>query len=108
VYQYELHVDAENLQGDFYGVYRNRSGCKSAVIRRIKRMVGPGLVIEDNTIRSRRKLLLNWKREQFKDAWAYYQERVREFKEKQKQQEQLPSQSEGLDLRGQDVSQAVN
>jgi hypothetical protein len=93
VYKYELHVEEEELRGDFCGVYKNSSGCKSAVIRRIQRMVGPGLIIEDNTIRSRRKLIRNWKREQFNAAWAYYQERVREFEEKQKQQEQPASQS---------------
>jgi hypothetical protein len=102
VYEYELHIEQEELRGDFFGVYKNRSGCKSAVIRRIKRMIGPGLIIEDDTIRSRRKLVLNWKREQYTAAWAYFQERVRQFEEKQKQQEQLASQSEGLRPRGQD------
>lgn len=102
VYKYELHVEEEELRGDFFGVYKNRSGCKSAVIRRIQRMIGPGLIIEDKTIRSRRKLILNWKREQYTAAWAYFQERVREFEEKQKQQEQLAGQSEGLHLRGLD------
>lgn len=84
VYKYELHVEEDELLGDFSGVYKNRSGCKSAVIRRIRRMVGPGLIIEDNTIRSRRKLILNWKREQYKAALDYYKERVRQYEEMQK------------------------
>lgn len=92
VYKYELRVEDEQLRGDFCGSYKNESGCKSAVIRRIRRMIGLGLIIEDNTIRSRRKIILNWKREQFKAAWDYYQERVRQYEEKQKQQEQLASQ----------------
>lgn len=94
VYKYELRVEGKQLRGDFCGVYKNESGCKSAVIRRIRRMIGPGLVIEDNTIRSRRKLILNWKREQFQAAWDYYQECVRRHEETQKQKEQQTSQSE--------------
>lgn len=94
VYKYELHVEDDELQGDFCGVYKNRSASKSAVIRRIRRMVGPGLIIEDKSIRSLRKLILNWKREQYQAAWAYYQERVRQFKVKQNQLDQSTIQSE--------------
>lgn len=88
VYKYELHVQEKELSGDFSGVYKNRTGCKSAVIRRIRRMIGPRLIIEDNTIRSRRKIILNWKKEQYKAAWDYYHECVRQHEEKIKQQEQ--------------------
>lgn len=85
VHSYALHVDDEQLSGDFSGVYQNRSTCKSAVIRRIRRMVGPGLIIEDNSVRSRRKLILNWKREQYKTALDYYHECLRQYEEKQNQ-----------------------
>lgn len=87
VYKYELHVEGEALRGRFHGVYQNHSLCKSAVIRRIRRMVGPSLVIEDNTLRSRRKLVRNWKLEQYDKAWAFYQDRVKQYKEKQRQKE---------------------
>lgn len=83
VFKYELRVDDENLMGDVRGVYKNTSQCKSAVIRRIRRMIGPGLVIDDRTIKSRRKLMNNWKRERYQEALAYFREEVRRFEEKE-------------------------
>lgn len=84
VYKYELRVDDENLMGDVRGVYKNTSRCKSAVIRRIRRMVGPGLVIDDRTVKSRKRLLNEWKRERYREALAYFREEVRRFEEKEK------------------------
>lgn len=86
VYRYELRVDDEKVMGYVRGVYRNSSKCKSAVIRRIRRMVGRDLVIDDQSIKSRRKLIHSWKVERYKQALAYFQERVREFEERQKAQ----------------------
>lgn len=89
VFKYELRVDEEELQGDVRGVYKNTSQCKSAVIRRIRRMIGPGLVVEDLSIKSRKKLLNNWKREQYQEALAYFQEEVRRFEEKERQRQSV-------------------
>lgn len=83
-FQYELRVGDEELEGDVGGVYKNTSQCKSAVVRRIRRMIGPGLVIDDCTIKSRKKLLNDWKRERYQEALVYFQEQVRRFEEKEK------------------------
>lgn len=83
VFKYELRVEDENLMGDVRGVYKNTSQCKSAVIRRIRRMIGPGLVIDDRTVKSRKKLIQGWKRERYQEALAYFREEVRRFEEKE-------------------------
>lgn len=71
MYRYRLIVEEPDLMGDVDGKYVNTSKSKSAVIRRIKRMVGAGLQVVDMTHRSRAEILRLWKAERVAEAKAY-------------------------------------
>ena len=75
MYYYRLIVEDPALEGDVYGRYANMSLSKSAVIRRIKRMVGSGLQVVDQTPRSRAEILLQWKKDLVVEAKEYVRER---------------------------------
>jgi hypothetical protein len=67
-YTYELRVSDPALQGEVGGVYTSTSVNKNDVIRRIKRMIGPGLVVRSECSTSRSAIFKAWKR--FKYAGA--------------------------------------
>lgn len=60
-YQYELRVSDPELQGRVDGIYKNWSTDKSSVVRKLKRMVGPGLVIRNECPTSRAVMFKQWK-----------------------------------------------
>jgi hypothetical protein len=60
-YQYELRVSDPELQGRVNGIYKNWSTDKSTVIRKLKRMVGKGLVIRNECPTSRAVMFKQWK-----------------------------------------------
>ena len=71
MYRYKLVVDDPDLEGDVDGEYANMSLSKSAVMRRVRRMVGKRLKIVDLTHRSRAQLVRLWKAERVIEAKAY-------------------------------------
>lgn len=68
MYRYKLIVEDPDLEGDVGGVYANMALSKSAVVRRLKRMVGSGLKIVDKTPSSRAQIMKLWKAERVIEA----------------------------------------
>ena len=71
MYRYKLVVDDPDLEGDVDGEYANMSLSKTAVVRRVRRMVGAGLKVVDMTPRSRAEILRLWKAERVAEAKEY-------------------------------------
>lgn len=76
-YKYALVVKDEALQGKVGGRYTNWSMNLSTVMRKMKRMVGPNLRIE-NQAGSRAQIMDNWRKQFIKEARAYQEEEERE------------------------------
>lgn len=62
-YQYVLEVSDPALQGTVEGKYREWSFDLKAVIRKMRRMVGPGLVVVNELEGSRGKIMRKWRAE---------------------------------------------
>lgn len=71
MYRYKLFVEDPDLEGDVDGEYANMSLSKTAVVRRVRRMVGAGLKVVDMTPRSRAEILRLWKAERVAEAKEY-------------------------------------
>jgi hypothetical protein len=69
-YQYELRVSDQALQGEVKGVYKNWSMDKGAVVRRLKRMIGSGLVVRNECPTSRAAIIKSWKAGKVEEAKA--------------------------------------
>lgn len=62
-YTFELRVEDPELLGRVNGVYRNLSTNKSAVIRRMKRLIGKNLVIRDEVGLTKKQLIKQWEKD---------------------------------------------
>lgn len=62
-YHYVLEVFDEELKGEVDGKYKEWSHHLPSVIRRIRRMVGPGLLVDNQLPGSRGKLMKLWRAE---------------------------------------------
>lgn len=67
-YTYELRAPDPMLEGVVGGVYTRTSTEKSDVIRRIKRMIGPNLVVRSECSTSRADIFKAWKRHKYEGA----------------------------------------
>lgn len=67
---YELRVYDPELQGRVKGVYLNWSTNKSAVIRRLKRLIGKNLVIRDEVKMTKKQLIKQWEKDLTEKARA--------------------------------------
>lgn len=79
---YELRVSDPALQGVVDGVFSRASADKSDVIRRIKRMVGPNLIVRNECSTSRSEIFSTWKRFKYqgakKAAIEYWEQKARQ------------------------------
>lgn len=58
-YKYTLQVEDEHLQGEVQGKYVEWTTEIGSTVRRLKRMIGPGLVVVNNA-NSRKRFLREW------------------------------------------------
>lgn len=69
-YAFELRTDDPRIQGLVNGVYPGKTLSKGTLCRRIKRLIGPGLVIRHEIPCGRRSTIRNWKQDMLRDAEA--------------------------------------
>jgi len=62
-YQYVLEVRDPELLGEVDGMYREWSFDLKAVVRKMRRMVGPGLIVVNDLEGSRGKIMKKWRAE---------------------------------------------
>lgn len=65
---YELRVKDSQLQGVVEGVYENDTLSRSAVIRRMKRLIGNGLIIKNEVPLAKKQIVRQWKKDKIADA----------------------------------------
>lgn len=82
-YQYVLEVSDPALQGTVEGKYREWSFDIKAVIRKMRRMVGPGLIVVNELEGSRGKIMRKWRAEFQKKRDEILERELQEEREKE-------------------------